>query len=238
MDHREQAVVVTTAKGAERRTSTRYRMSAPPEIEIFNSESGVPMKARLRDLSRGGCYAESDYSLPLGTEVSIKLINGGDEVKATAQVVRTTRNEGVAFQFTSMDGIGFRILDSWLSTFIVMTWTAANRRKTQRVTMQIDLRISGYDVKGVRFTEDTRTVEISPLGGSVILKNHVRIGQRVVLSNSQTKVTVECMVVHYETKGMARQVGLAFMIPNQSFWPLTFPAANRSPTNRTTKRYT
>ena len=47
-----------------------------------------------------------------------------------------------------------------------------------------------------RFTEDTTTVEISAFGGSVILKTRVRRGQRLVLSNLQTKVTVECLVAH------------------------------------------
>jgi len=38
---------------AEHRTSPRYRLSSPPEVEILHVESGTRAKARLGNLSRG-----------------------------------------------------------------------------------------------------------------------------------------------------------------------------------------
>lgn len=218
-------------KGSERRTSSRYRLSQPPEVEILHPESGTLFKARLVDLSRGGCYVETDCLLPLEAEITITLKRSGDEVKAQARIVRHLPNEGLALAFTSMEGDGFRILDSWLAIFIATTWVAANRRTTQRAAMQVEVKVSGYNTDGARFTEVTHTVETSAFGGSVILQTAVRVGQRLVLTNLKTKATVECMVAHRGTKSTAGQVGLAFVVANQEFWPIVFSPEDLSSHN-------
>ena len=207
-------------KKSDRRTAPRYRLSQPPEVEIFRVESGTRVKARLRDLSRGGCFVETDSSLSSGTELTVTLKKSGDHVRAQAQVVRAFPNEGFALAFTAVGGEGFRILDGWMATFVATTWVTASRRRSQRVAMQIEVRVTGYNAKGVRFTEDTHTKVISALGGLVMLQTPVKIGQRLVLTNRQTKVTVECMVAYRE--GMT--VGLAFLL-NRPFWPVDFPPA-------------
>ena len=216
-------------KGSERRTSSRYRLSQPPEVEIFHADIDTCVKGSLVDLSQGGCYVVTDRPLPLAEDVTITLKKSGDQVRARARIIRTFPNGGLALAFTSMEGDGFRILDSWLSAFIATTWVAANRRRSQRVAMQIKVRVSGYNAEGTRFSEDTLTVEISALGGLVILHTPVKRGQRLVLSNLQTKVTVECMVAHHEAKGPVWHVGLAFVVLNQPFWPIEFPPADWSP---------
>src|ERR1700686_3715826 len=106
---------------SEHRTSPRYRLSPPPEVEILHVESGTPVKGRLGDLSRGGCYVETDCLLPLGTELAISLKKSGDHVRAQARVVRASANEGLGLAFTSMEGDEFRLLDSWLSIFVATT---------------------------------------------------------------------------------------------------------------------
>jgi PilZ domain len=220
-------------KNSDRRTAPRYRLSSPPEVEILRVEGGTPVKARLGDLSRGGCYVETDCALPLETEVTVTLKKSGDHVRAQARVVRAFPNEGLALAFTSMEGEGFRILDSWVSTFVATAWVAASRRKSQRVSMQIEVRVSGYNAEGARFTEDTQTDLISAFGGLVTLRTPVNRGQRLVLSNLQTKVTVECIVAYRE----AMQVGLAFVVLNQPFWPVDFPAAEWSHSHSDEKQF-
>jgi hypothetical protein len=210
-------------------------LTQPPQVEIFHPETGTALKARLCDLSRGGCQVETDYVLPLETEVTIKLTKSGDEVEAKARIVRVMPNKGFGLAFTSMEGNGFRILDSWLATFIATTWVAANRRRMQRAAMQVHVRVSGYSAGGKRFTQDTATVEISPMGCSVNLQSSVRIGQRLVLTNVKTNVTVECMVASHILKETVSEVGLAFTVPNESFWPIVFPPANLSSRETKTK---
>jgi hypothetical protein len=221
-------------KRSERRTSSRYRLSQPPEVEILHSETII--KARLGDLSRGGCYVETDCLLPEGTEITITLKKNGEHVMAQARIVRAFPNVGLALAFTSMDGDGFRILDSWLSAFVASTWVIANRRRTQRVAMEVEVRVSGYNPEGTRFTVVTNTVEISAFGGSVMLQTMVHPGQRLVLSNLKTRATVECMVVHCGEKGASKLVAFAFVVPNQSFWPVAFPPVDWTPHGTEAKR--
>ena len=210
-------------RNSEQRTNPRYRLSPTPEVEIWHGENGTPIQATLGNLSRGGCYVETNCVLPLETELSVTLKKGSDSVKALARVVRAIPHKGLALAFTSMEGEEFWILESWLSTFFATTWVAANRRRSQRAAMQIDVRVSGYNGEGARFTEDTRTLVISAFGCSVVLRAPVRRGQRLVLSNAHTKKTVECMVAHHEARGTEWQIGLAFIVPNQPFWPIDFP---------------
>lgn len=219
----------THSRSSEHRTGSRYRLLPPPNIEILQGDNGAPVRASLVDLSRGGCYVETDCALPLGTEVTITLRKGGDQVRAQARIVRTVPKKGLGLAFTSMEGKGFRILESWFSVFVARTWAETNRRRGQRVALQIEVRVSGYNGEGARFTEDTRTVVISGFGGLVILRTPVKRGQRLVLSNLQTKVAVECMVANIEGKGIECRVGLAFIVLNRPFWPVDFPPADWSP---------
>lgn len=224
-------------KGSERRTGPRYRLSAPPNIEILHRETVTPIQARLMDLSQGGCHIETDRILSLGDEVAVRLEKGGNEVRAMARVVRASPDHGLALAFTSMEGEGYRILDEWLSTFVATTWVATNRRRSQRAAFQIEVSVAGYNSRGAQFTEDTETVEISSHGGTLLLRTPVRKGQRVVLSNPKTKVAVECIVATIEIRGDRCLIGLAFYVPNQPFWPVNFPPVGWSQSDPYAKRY-
>lgn len=224
-------------RNSERRANSRYQLSPAPEVEVLCGENGAPVRASLVDLSRGGCYLEADLELPLETEVTVTLKLSGDLVKARARVVRAALHKGLALEFTSMAAEEFRILECWLSSFVVKTWLAANRRRAQRVAIQIQVRVSGYKEADLRFTEETRTLVISAYGCLVILSTPVKRGQRVVLSNPHTDETVECIVAHYEARDTAQEVGLAFTSPNERFWPISFPPADWSPHHPDAKQF-
>jgi hypothetical protein len=106
-------------------------------------------------------------------------------------------------------------------------------QKIATSAIQIEVRVSGYNTQGARFTEDTHTDQISAFGGMVILRTPVNRGQRLVLTNRRTKVTVECMVAYRD--GM--EVGLAFVVLNQPFWPLDFPPAEWSSRHPDAKQF-
>jgi hypothetical protein len=213
----------------EPRANPRYRLSVSPEVEILPSDNCEPIRVNLVDISRGGCFVETDHELPLDSEVAITLKKGDDRVQAMTRVARVSPGKGLALEFTSMGREEFQLLDNWLSRFVMATWVEANRRKAQRVAMQIKVNVSGYNSEGARFGEDTNTIVISGFGCLVSLHNPVKKGQRVVLSNAQTKRTTECLVASQEGKGTASNIGLAFTVPNQSFWPVDFPPADWSP---------
>jgi len=213
----------------ERRANPRYRLPGPPEAEILPSGNGKPFRAKLVDISRGGCFLETDHELPLEFEVTVTLSKDGDRIRAMARVARIGPRKGLALEFTSMERGEFQLLDSWLSRFLMGAWAAANRRKAQRVAMQIKVNVSGYNSEGTRFGEETKTIIISAFGCLLSLRNPVKKGQRLVLSYAQTKKTAECLVVHQEGKGAESNIGLAFAVPGQSFWPVDFPPADWTP---------
>ena len=102
--------------------------------------------------------------------------------------------------------------------------------------MQIAVRVSGYNAEGARFAEDTNTIEIASSGCSVTLKQAVRIGQRLVLRNQKTNITVECMVAHVSSTATQPHVGLAFVTAVKSLWPIVFPPSDWSGRDPEAKR--
>lgn len=211
-------------KGSDRRTNPRYRLSP----SLVEAEISHRFQARLGDLSRGGCYLETDVVLPLEAEVTVILKRGGDQIQAQARVVRALPNQGLSLSFTSMPAEEFRILESWLASFVAAKW-AADQRRSQRVAAEIEVKVSGYNREGKRFTEDTKTVVISASGCLVILMTPVNRGQRVVLSIAKSRAQAECMVVFHEARGDTRHVGLAFITPTLAFWPIDILPAEEVP---------
>src|ERR1700688_2596980 len=102
----------------ERRANPRYQLSTPPEVEILQAGNGKPFSVRLIDISRGGCFVETDHELPLEVGVTVTLKKSGDFIKALARVVRVGPRKGLALEFTSMESEDFRLLDGWLSLFV------------------------------------------------------------------------------------------------------------------------
>ena len=223
-------------KPPELRRNQRHRLSTPPEAEILHGKNPEPIIARVGDLSRGGCFVETSYVVPAETEVTVILKKNGDQVRAHARVVRAFPNEGLGLEFISIEGNGFQVLDDWLSTFIASTWVAASRRQSQRIAMQIAVKVSGYNAKGARFAEETNTIVINSSGCSVILRTPVGTGQRLVLRNLKTNISIECIVAYRSNDAVQPVVGLGFLVAAKSFWPVAFPPADWSVRHPDAKR--
>ena len=189
---------------------------------MFHAGSSPTVTVRVGDLSRSGCFVETTYSAPLEAEVTLLLRKSGDQVRARARVVRTFPNQGFGLKFLSIEGNGFQILEDWLSTYSGSTWVAAPRRRSQRVTMQIAVKVSGYSAKGARFAEETSTIEINSAGCSVILRTPVGMGQRLVLRNLKTNISIECLVAYRSSDAAQPLAGLGFLVETKSFWPIVF----------------
>ena len=56
---------------SERRRAPRYQLVA--EAEIVSPLSDVCLKARTSDVSLVGCFMNTTFSLPLGTEIRLQL---------------------------------------------------------------------------------------------------------------------------------------------------------------------
>jgi c-di-GMP-binding flagellar brake protein YcgR len=214
--------------GADRRTHPRYKFIAA--VEVIAAESGARIETRVRDLSQQGCYVDTNNALPLGTVTDIRITKGAQLFEAQARVVYSRASQGMGLVFTAIGPEQLRTLETWLAESRETSWLAANRRRSQRVLMTIPVRVSGQTGVGLHFEEETQTRAISAHGALILVSTQVYRGQRLTLSNVQTKAALECVVAHIEKYQSSQpQVGVEFMLPNPIFWHVAFPPKDWTP---------
>jgi hypothetical protein len=214
--------------GADRRTHPRYEFVAA--IEVVEAESGARIETRVRDLSQQGCYVDTSNALPLGTVTDVRIRKGAQLFEAHARVVYSRANKGMGLVFTAIEPEQRGILEIWLAESRETSWLAANRRRSQRVLMTIPVRVSGKTEAGSPFEEETHTRAISAHGALIPVLTPVYRGQRLTLSNIQTKAALECVVAHIDRrKGEHPQAGVEFTLPNPMFWHVAFPPKDWTP---------
>jgi len=214
--------------GADRRIHPRYEFTA--SVEVIAAESGARIETRVRDLSQQGCYVDTEKPLPLGTVTDVRITKGGQLFEARGRVVYSRTGKGMGLVFTAIEPGQRGTLETWLVESRETSWLAANRRRSQRVLMTIPVRVSGQNVRGGPFEEDTQTRAISAHGALILMVTQVHRGQRLTLSNVQTKAALECVVAHIDRgRGEQRQVGVEFRLPNPMFWHVAFPPKDWTP---------
>src|SRR6266403_135073 len=214
--------------GADRRTHPRYGFTAA--VEVVAPESGARIETRVRDLSQQGCYVDTNNPLPLGTVTDVRITKGAQLFEAPARVVYSRASKGMGLVFTAIEPERLRTLETWLAESRETSWLAANRRRSQRVLMTIPVRVSGQISVGLPFEEETHTLAISAHGALILVSTPVYSGQRLTLSNIQTKAALECVVAHIDRrKGEQPQAGVEFTLPNPMFWHVAFPPKDWTP---------
>src|SRR6267378_3496429 len=214
--------------GADHGTPPGYEFTAA--VEVVAAESGARIETRVRDLSQQGCYVDTSNALPLGTVTDIRITKGAQVFEAVARVVYSRATKGMGLAFTAIEPEQLRTLETWLAESRETSWLAANRRRSQRVLMTIPVRVSGQNVLGSPFEEETQTRAISAHGALILISAQVYRGQRLTLSNVQTKAALECVVAHIDSRrGEHPQVGVEFALPNPMFWHVAFPPNDWTP---------
>src|SRR6267378_2698574 len=217
-----------TLAGSDRRTHPRYEFTAA--VEVVAPESGARIETRVRDLSQQGAYVDTNNPLPLGTVTDVRITKGAQLFEALARVVYSRVGKGMGLVFTAIKPQQLRTLETWLAESRETSWLAANRRRSQRVLMTIPVRVSGKTDAGLPFGEETHTRAISAHGALILMSTQVYRGQRLTLSNVQTKAALECVVAHIENYQSSQpQVGVEFMLPNPIFWHVAFPPKDWTP---------
>jgi hypothetical protein len=82
--------------GPERRTAPRMRCEA--SVELYPSGQGT-IRARIVDLSQGGCFVEMPIPLPRGTRIKLGLWLGDLKLHADAVVNNSRPGFGIGIQF-------------------------------------------------------------------------------------------------------------------------------------------
>ena len=72
--------------------------------------------------------------------------------------------------------------------------SAGSRRRSQRVLMQVSVRLHGLDAQGQPFDEEADTLAINAHGALVLLTARVTSGSLLTLRNNSTKEEQECNV--------------------------------------------
>jgi hypothetical protein len=103
----------------------------------------------------------------------------------------------------------------------------ADRRRSERVMLQIPVVVRATGSDGEKLEEETQTSVVNAHGGLIKLQMEVKTGQPMLLINSKTKMQHSCRVVRVETSpGGHSAVAFEFDQPAPHFWPITFPPAD------------
>ncbi|GAC1630923.1 MAG: hypothetical protein NVS9B14_02110 [Candidatus Acidiferrum sp.] len=106
------------------------------------------------------------------------------------------------------------------------------KRRSQRVLMQVPVRLHGTDAQGAKFDEETETLAINAHGALVLLQARLTSGSTLVLQHKRTTEEQECSVVFLgPVRGNKAEIGLEFSAPRPQFWRVAFPPEDWSPKN-------
>lgn len=104
------------------------------------------------------------------------------------------------------------------------------RRRSQRVLMQVGVRIRGNDAQGKPFEEEASTLAINAHGALVALQARLTSGSVVKMQHKGTDEEQECQVVFLgPVRSGKAEIGLEFSEPRPTFWRVTFPPEDWSP---------
>jgi hypothetical protein len=104
------------------------------------------------------------------------------------------------------------------------------RRRSQRVLMQVAVRIRGTDAENHSFEEHTETLAINAHGALILLTARVTSGSTVQIKHMKTEEEQECHVAFLGPVRHGRaEIGLEFSAPRPSFWRVAFPPEDWTP---------
>jgi hypothetical protein len=107
---------------------------------------------------------------------------------------------------------------------------ATPRRRSQRVLMQVPVRIRGNDSQGKAFEEYTATLAINAHGALVALETRLTSGCKVHMQHKSTQEEQECHVVFLgPVRSGKAEIGLEFSKASPTFWRVAFPPEDWSP---------
>jgi PilZ domain len=207
----------------ERRHRAHRRSKVSAQIQVTEAGSGRLIHVRLGNVSAGGCLLESetDSSLSSGTALTIAITRGSQLFQSEAKVVHVAPEGGIGVMFTDTEPKHLRVLTAWI---MESAWLAADRRKNQRIALNVPVILMGNDAIGRSFTEEVQTLKVSADGCSLQLATPLNKGQYVTLLHGRTKAMAECMIVRTEQSSVTRlDVGMTFLLPNRKFWQVNFP---------------
>ena len=96
----------------ERRRFTRYPFVATVHIQEMLSDT--ELTARTRNISLGGCFAETPTPLAAGVPVRVTISHAGTTFRALGNVLLSLDQEGMRIAFESFSPDQAAILRTWI----------------------------------------------------------------------------------------------------------------------------
>jgi PilZ domain len=113
---------------------------------------------------------------------------------------------------------------------VTNTLNTGARRRSQRVLMQVGVRVRGTDTQGKVIEEETETLAINAHGALILLQARFTSGSVVQLHHNKTQEDQECHVAFLgPVRAGKAEIGLEFSTPNPQFWRVAFPPEDWSP---------
>ena len=108
--------------------------------------------------------------------------------------------------------------------------SSVENRRSQRILLRIQIKVTAQFEDGLSITEDTTTLEVNAHGALIALAMKVRAGQKIIVRNWGTAKEQECRVVHVrESLAGKGEVGIAFPYAMPRFWNVDFPPPDWTP---------
>ena len=105
--------------------------------------------------------------------------------------------------------------------------TPSNRRRSERVMLQIPVTVMAETPEREQVREETHTLVVNAHGGLMKLKAELHIGQPMLLINPQTSAREGARVVRIDQPSPDYfAVAFEFDRPSPKFWPVVFPPSD------------
>lgn len=103
----------------------------------------------------------------------------------------------------------------------------ADRRRSERVMLQIRITVLAETPERVQVREETHTLVVNAHGGLIKLKMELLSGQPIILVNPQTGMQESGHVVRIDQPSPDYfAVAFEFERPAPKFWPVVFPPSD------------
>jgi PilZ domain len=113
------SALAPTATGKERRRDARY--DCPGEVEILRVKeaTGIIIRGKIRNLSLGGCYVETESPLERGAQLAVVLKIDALKLRVIAEVrsVKMDSHFWAGLEFAGMTAQGFESLKTLIAAF-------------------------------------------------------------------------------------------------------------------------
>ena len=108
--------------------------------------------------------------------------------------------------------------------------TQPERRRSERVFLQVGVIVQGVTPAGRAFREKTKTLAVNVHGALIHLAEEVRPRDELILTHEATGQQQACRVVYTQpVKGNIRAVGIEFVVAAPKFWQISFPPDDWKP---------